>query len=654
MREVGPGPILLVSLLLAGAWMPVGALGQAPAQAASRAWLRDDLAALGDVDRTPGERLACAQRLITASGDPETARRVGEALGGELGTGTPASLLLHALAQSPTPPLALYEPLAKRLQGVVAREKPEILAALSAFRTRDAAGLILQEASLADDDAVRAGAFQALARLSGRDDLGLDVRAWQRWLENARGLSEGEWRAALLAAHLDRGARLEQFGDETTQRLTESLRRMHLALPQEQRSEFLASLLRDDLRSVRDVGFELVNRELAASHEVDDTVAQAAIVQLRSGDPETRAQAANLVRQLALDSAADPVSAALAGETDPLAAAALLDAAGRWPNQDLSPVIGRWLSSDAGVRRAAIGAAWNFARAGMLGEEERLRALQLLRDVPLDQLGPSACLLLDRLGSARDRVLIAAQLASGSPEMRVAAAQALLGDPAYTPAVLGAALQDPGLFSLAAQAVVLGEPTLGGFQRLGELPSPSAASRREGRLLVAQALPATDLLAAARATQDPSEREDLMDLLLRPERVMSEGVSPVRLGAIIDGALERAQARCEEGRADDALAALDVVASRATGEQARKVVRLETIALLSLGRVDAAEKAGGDAQAWLAGLSQCLGQPQAPEVADALAFRFLGTLSDEQLRTYVDLAARAKTGGEAAPSQHDR
>lgn len=260
MREVGPGSILLASLLLAGAWMPVGALGQAPAQGASRAWLRDDLAALGDTDRTPGERLACAQRLIAASGDPETARRVGESLGGELGAGKPASLLLRALSQSPTPPGALYEPLAKRLRDVPARERPEVLAALSAYRTRDAASLILQEASLADDDAVRTGAFQALVRLSGRDDLGLDVRAWQRWLEDARGLSEGDWRAALLAAHLDRGARLEQFGDETTQRLTDSLRRMHLALPEEQRSEFLASLLRDDLRSVRDVGFELVNR----------------------------------------------------------------------------------------------------------------------------------------------------------------------------------------------------------------------------------------------------------------------------------------------------------------------------------------------------------------------------------------------------------
>lgn len=135
---------------------------------------------------------------------------------------------------------------------------------------------------------------------------------------------------------------------------------------------------------------------------------------------------------------------------------------------------------------------------------------------------------------------------------------------------------------------------------------------------------------------------------------MSEGVSPARLAAIIDGALERAQARCEEGRADDVLTALDVVASRVAGEQARKATRLETIALLSLGRIDAAEKAGGDAEAWLSGLSRCLGQPHASEVADALAFRFLGTLSDAQLRTFADLSARTRTSGGMAPSQGDR
>ncbi len=649
MREVGSRSVVAGIVLLAGAWMPLGALGQAPAQAASATWLKDDLALLADADRSLAERSACAQRLIAASADRQTAQRVAEVLAGAQSAGNAASLLLQALSQSPAPPATLYQPLAKRLQSAPAREKPALLAALSAYRTREAATLLLQEGSLSSDPAVQVSAFDALARLSGRDDLGVDVHAWERWLQDARRLSDPQWHAALLTAHLDRGGRLELLRDETTQRLTESLRRMHLALPDADRSEFLASLLRDDLRAVRDLGFELVSRELAASHDVDASVAQAAGEHLRLGDAATRVQAARLVRQIAPDSAAGAVAAALAQETDPSAAAALLDAAARWPAPELSPVVGRWLSNDAAVRRAAVGAAWSLARAGVLADDERRRSLQVLRETPLDALGPSACLLLDRLGSDNDRALIAGQLASGHPENRLAAAQALLGDPDYTPAIIGAAAQDAGLFASAAQAILLDYPSLPGFQRLADLPAPSPAARREGRLLVAQALPAPDLLAAARAANDASDREDLIDLLLAPERIMSEAASPHRLEAIVLGALDRARSRCADGRPDEALPALDAVARYTSGAQARRVVRMETIALLTLDRVEAAEKLDADAEAWLEGLRACLGKPHAADVADALAFRFLGTLSDDQLRAFADLAAQARSQPAAAP-----
>src|SRR6185295_2164702 len=171
--------------------------------------------------------------------------------------------------------------------------------ALGSFRTRDAARLLGRYIGEDQPKTVSAAAMSALARLTARDDLGQDRPAWAAWLREIDGMSESQWRLQLIAALAARNDRLAAQRHDAIAQLTDSLRKLHLATKAEDRPAMLASMLEDGIPAVRDLGFELVARELSATGHLDGPVGIAALKLLKHSDAAVRSSAAVLVRQLA-------------------------------------------------------------------------------------------------------------------------------------------------------------------------------------------------------------------------------------------------------------------------------------------------------------------------------------------------------------------
>lgn len=615
------------------------ALAQSPFTTASVPQARDAVDAFADPALPIEDRLNAARRFVQMGDTPVTRDRFAELIRGPIDDTSTAGVLVRAVSLQSTVPASLYSGLAKRLSTATDAERPLLLSALSSFHTRPAAMTILLQCGLGADPASARAGFDALARLSGRDDIPDDAQAWARWLDSVERLDEANWRSALATALADRADRLARRGDLLASTLATSLRRLHLKMTEEERSPFLASVLADPSPEVRDLGFELVARELAAGTPLQQSVAEAAAKLLNSSDAIVRSQAARLLGQLAPEFAARPIADALSRETDPTAAAAMMDAVARWPGPETGPLVVRWLSSEPGVRRAAIAASWTLYRAGLLGTTERARVLTSLRTIPLETLGSAACQLLASMGDDNDRRIVGSLLTRDDTSLRRSAANALANDAAFADAILDAARSDPEMFTIATRVVLMHRLDESGFELLRALPAPSAIQHRDGLLRVAKVLPAPAALRIARATPSPDDREAFLELLVSDSRIMSERYDEPSQQAIIEAALALANHRMATGRADLAITALDAVMPIATDAQKPALVDTETIACIVNDRIDDAANLRGSAEAWLKGLRIIAEKPQARDALAAFTFRFTTTLTESQMKELAEIIA---------------
>lgn len=597
----------------------------------------DDAEIIADPARPADQRQAAADRLILAADIPSLRDRITSLLASPIDDTSPASFILRALATQSSAPAPLFAPLSRRLTAATPAEVPLLLEALASFRTRASAHLLLAHAGPDQEKSIAASALAALRRLSGRDDLPDSAPAWARWLESADRLDESAWNAVLAKAHADRTDRLTRESAELSSRLLATLRRVHLMLNTEERSPFLASLLNDPIAVVRDLGFELTARELAAGTILAPEVSAAAIALLESRDAPVRTHAARLLSQLAPPSAAAPITAALAHETDSAAATALMDAASRWPNADLGPLVIRWLSADPAARRAAVAATWTLYRSGNLAQPERAKALESLRAAPVASIGGACCHLLAAIGSDHDRQVVGSLLSSDDMSLRRSAAEALANDSAFADAILTAAASDPELFSVATRVVLMHRLNTQGFELLRTLPAPSATQQREGLAEVLSVLPAPAALEVASATRSDDDREAFLELLLADARIMSERTDPSSLDAILSAATQLAALRLSTNRPDLALTAIDTALPLATPGHKQALIDLATSANLASGKVEAAAELNGSAQVWLDALRDNIRKPIARDVLSVLTFRFASTLSDPQLKQLAEL-----------------
>lgn len=594
------------------------------------------------------QRIAAAQALLSqcdATSPREGAIRL---LAEPITPATASGVLLRAASKSGSLPVRLYPAMAERMARAQPSERSLLHGALAVFRTRDAARLILRDTEPGNDAVLASSAFAALARLSGRADLGADRAAWWAWMQRADAMTESQWRLMLAETQAARADALAaQLAGLTTQ-LSDVIRRLHLATPAEERPAFLGALLLDERAAIRDVGFELISRELSASGRVNGPVGTAAIDLLRHDDASVRARAAMLVRQISPPGAEEASATALLRETNAQAAHELLLAAARWPAPRLLPAVLGWLESRSGARDAASEAALAHHRAGFLTGEDEARAIEALRSLSDADMTPAGATLLIAAGDDADAARLARVLRGGQAALRQAVGESLLWDADFLDPIVQAAAEDPMLMDAASRAVLLHQPTSDGFARIAALRGPTPESTRTSLLRLARALPATDLLRAIEAHPDDSLREAMLGLLIADTRVMSESADPQRARAIALGTMMLAELRLSQGEAAQSLATLDAVPFVSTLEPTRAGA-LRCTALLSLGRLEDAASTVAPVEAWLRGLELARGRAHAARIAELIAQRFPNLTPEQRDR----LAAERAMISTASSPLHD-
>ena len=549
--------------------------------------------------------------------------------------------LLLSIAQDSDPPSWTLAPVLEAVKHAADADIPVLARALSSHRSRDAAAALLDLLPRATSLDARDALFDALERLTGRTDLSRDGQVWTAWLAQAQGWDELRWQTELARSQADRADRTDAARDQAAARLVESLRRIHLATRPEDRPSFLAALLSDPLDDVRRLGIELASRELAEGNRLDNAVANAALDLLASHSASLRAQAADLVNQLAPDAGESRALTALARETDPSAAASLLRLSTRWPSPRALPIAMAWLDRGGPVRDAAIEALRGLERAGVLvNDDDRVRTLRAVRDVPLTQLSPAGCWLRAVLGTTWDHEQIASLLRSPQPDVRLAAAQAVVDDPVHLDAIIAAAAVDPALIDAAVTGVYLFRQSAAGFKAIAAATAGKPEIRRSALVRVADVLEAPDLLAASRTlTDEPALREAVLTLFADGDRIMSERADPTNARAIEAGLIELARLRLSLGKPADAVAALDALATldpNATSQA--NPLRLQ--ALLELGRFDRPEVSRASAQDWLVALQALNDRVQALAALAAFSERFASSLPADAAATLERIRLR--------------
>lgn len=608
---------------------------------------------LQDASLSDKDRLSASSELLTFAEDSAARDAILTELNEPLaGTRGGLSLLRsiqlsgHGLvladSASPTPATGgteflsprLYPLLAERLGRCEPGEANEFLLALASFRTRDCAKLLLEHTA-EPATAATPHAFAALRKLTGQE-LPDNRAAWSEWLESMDKVSEARWQAEIARGFAAAADRIEQKRASTVQLLLDTTRRLHLATPADQRSPLLANMLSSDIPQLRDLGFELVGRELSAGGVLGPGVGKASITLLGDKDPAVRSRAAGLVRKLAPDGAGDAVAAALARETDAVAAADLLLAAARWPGRESVSQAIHWLGTETSAADAAAEACWWLWRAGSMGTADASRVLAVLAQRPVESLNAPGIALLASLGTDSDRRLLAPLLISGKPGVRTSLAEVLVWFPEYRESLLVAAAKDSSLFDAASRAQLLHAPTARGFDELLALPRPTTESVDPAFIRLARALPASELWTVAQTTTQMQLRRVLLTSLTSEDRVLSERANPDSYAAIAAGVEAFSSDLLVAGDADGAVTIIE--RSPFDGNDApSSIVALHTTALLALGRVELAEKLDGGITPWLRGLDISRKKTHAQRVLDAVESRFGASLSPEERETVDDV-----------------
>jgi hypothetical protein len=597
-----------------------GALLGAPLAHAQDQPSRDAFQRLVAPDTGTEDRLRLAAEILAGPTDTEAFRATADLLAEPPGRpedaeGAPVRAMLQALGRASSPPRPLIAPVIALAKNAASPWSLEAIAALRAFRSREAAAALVHVISDSPGHARGQAAHRSLVVLTGRDDI--PIRGWGPWLAEALNLSDRQWEHALAEAHARRAQSLAERAERAETQLADAWRRIHLLTPPDQRSEVLAQLLESPTPALRALGFDLVNREIGESRYPGAAVADAAISLLKHESPAVRADAALLLNRLAPAQAEAPVLAALERETDPHAADALLLAITRWPAPGAVRPTLRWLADERAPRARAAQSAWALQRAGVLDSpEDREAALEAVRAFPDKELNTSACRLLAVLGDEEDLSRLRILLGAEDAGQRVAAAEALALVETEVNTLLAAATADPTLFEACARALRTHLKDARGYDALRRLPAPSARVRAAVLADYAALLPTPEIVRLARLAPEPGEAVSLLQPLLDSSRA----ADPEAHTQLAEGILLLAEKLALTGTPGEALRALDAIPQGAV--PARTVADRRVTLLLTLGRVEDAGSIEASAEAWLAGLERALGEPHAPQIADTIETLF--------------------------------
>lgn len=607
---------------------------------------RDDLTILADTAAAPEARAQAARRMLSAA-DPAASSALVEMLSAANRSSDCQQIILRELGQASSVPEAFLAPLEAWLKESTPDRHFPLYRAISSIRTRRAARLLLSYAGPSALGENREAVFQLLGRMTGRTDLGSERAAWERWLNAAEQLTEEQWKDQLAASVAQRADSLRLQRDEALRRLVESERSRFLeATDPAVRSGVLIQLLRDDQGSLRRLGIELVNRELANARELGPGVGYASLELLKDPAADVRSAGADLIDRLIPTGAALAVREALARERDPNVLAKLLRLTKRFPDIAPPELLMGWLGAETAVRRAAIDAIAALQASGQLASPiDHQRALQTLRSERPEDLSLDGLRLLCELGNDQDRDAVARLLSLPSADARLRAAQALDPFAPHLDRIVDVAKSDASLFSIAASALARHRANLAGYRALVSLPAPTPAAMREAINALCRRMPLLELLEAARETPDAETRESILaravNLTAAPNGVTDFNPFAGPEGERVAEALVMlAQAQLDVLRPQAALGTLELLDN--AGEAiASRLIPLKLKGLLYLDRLEDALQFEASADQWLDALDYSAALPHALAIATEIRLRFGTDLTVPQKQRYDLLVARA-------------
>lgn len=616
---------------------------------APAAMTHPDIVALRDPAVEAAGRSAAAGRLL-ASTSPELREAILWLMSPGSGDGEASRILIDRAAETANLQPWMLDALRSTVDHpqIPANTRGTAIIAIGSVRTRDAARMLI---SWLDDRArpeLREHAARALARLTGRADLGADQRRWRDWFAQVEWLPELEWRTQLAQSLAEAADRAARERDRSTGMLLESLRaRFQDARTTEQRSSMLVGFLRHELAAVRRLGLQLTRQELANARPLEPSVAAATESLLADPAREFRRSAAELLGLLSPTDGGQALAAALVREEDPDVVSPLLRSAARNPSPELASVVVRWLDGPEACRAPALSAAAALYAAGHLSQPQDIRTLRdALRGVPLQDLTPGTngtLAMYYTLGDEADREKVRALLRAADPVRRRAAADLLSNEPGATDALLEAAATDPTLLGPAVRAVTLHRATIEGYDAIAALPSAGDAARREMLLAVAAELPPRDLLTAAQAAPDAAFREAMLARLTETQELQAFGIwrsaSQTPHPAVVAGLLMLAQTRLELGQPAGALEVISDLQPINGLIDPQEIRGMHAVALLWLNRLDEAAACQARACDWIDGLEKAIALPHADEIARMIESRF-APLNEADEARFRELASR--------------
>lgn len=592
---------------------------------------------------TEATRLEAASRILRSEElSGREVRRLSEILDPQSEDPVARRLVLIAIGAMPMVSAELEEPLIDLVARCEPQMRPRALEALGSVGTWEAARVLVNHAAPFQTGEVSQAATDTLVRMTGRSDIGTDHEAWQNWLRERSDLDTEAWRAELIRGLTRRVRTLADSERDATTRAVDGYRRLYMVSPFQEKSPLLAELLLID-GELRRLAIDLVYRELSQGTQLGGEIGTSAIELLKHVDDEVRAEGARLISTLSPREAGEPVTEALVAETSPLAAAAILNAAAKWPGVAvISPAL-RWLEFGAATRDSASKLLLALDDEGLLtAPADRRRVADALRAAGPSRLTPDGVRLITRMGTDSDREAIAALLESGQKrDLQHAAATELARRPEFFDRIISAAEREPTLFAAAVSATINHRRSVEGYALVRRL-APNDAQRRDGLLKVARSLPPAELLQAAR-TQEPNPELRIAVL----SEITRVATSDEEQQAIDEAMILLAETNLERSRPADALRALQTVSESASEENKARVAFNETIAYLWLNRIDEAAETGASPDAWLRAIELIGDEPHVGAVAGVALERFTDVLSAEEqarLRAIADEGSTAEGG----------
>lgn len=613
-----------------------------PANGAPNPWA----ATIGSAERD-GSAMASLRDALAPAADPATKLEV-----------------LRAIAASDAPPAGLMAPVAGVLQQPV--DADTLMAALRAmggFRKREAVGEVLKFAGKAQDmfkrPELNEQALRTLARQTGRVDPSGDVASWSRWFESATKLSDASWSELLASFHAARSRSAEMRCAELEERAASVYRRLLVSLVDKDRSPVIAEMILSPAPAVRIAGMDQATRAVLNAAELEPEVAAAAIMRMRDADQSVRTEAAALLEKLEDPRISEATAEALAKESSPVPAAAMLRVLASHPWPGALRDIAAWLDSVGPAFEPAVDAALALDRMGALTDQDMERRIkEVLSSLPASRHTRGTVALLARVGGVRE---VADLIDSGSESVALAAAEASVDSPELLDRVVAAARRSPALVEPAVKMLQKHRATDAGFAVAESLIAPEPEGESTALAAFAAELPPVELLAVCRRQTDLRLRERYAGVA-GTAAYFAQGAGEPRqeLAALL------ARTRLQLKNPGAALAGIEAACPAVPGvgpaqtdgvssECDRWAAPLRVTALAWLGQVDEAaaetQRAGVPAEALLDALESAQGQPHAAKIESVIRELFSNKLNEQQASRLAALRPNAPAKGPTPPAQ---